>query len=40
MEVQWMASQLTNNQLLLKECIKQEYEDATGYSDMNNYFER
>lgn len=34
-----MASQLTNNQLLLKECIKQEYEDATGYSDMNNYFE-
>lgn len=39
MEVQWMASQLTNNQLLLKECIKQEYEDATGYSDMNNYFE-
>lgn len=33
-----MASQLTNNQLLLKECIKQEYEDATGYSDMNNYW--
>lgn len=34
-----MASQLTNNQLLLKECIKQEYEDAVGYSDANNYFE-
>lgn len=34
-----MASQLTNNQLLLKECIKQEYEDAIGYSDINNYFE-
>lgn len=34
-----MASQLTNNQLLLRECIKQEYEDTTGYSDINNYFE-
>src|SRR5574344_125016 len=39
MEEHKMASQLTNNQLLLKECIKQEYEDAVGYSDANNYFE-
>ena len=32
-------AQLTNNQLLLKECIKQEYEESAGYSDINNYFE-
>ncbi|MCJ0595370.1 AIPR family protein [Enterococcus cecorum] len=34
-----MASQLTNNQLLLKECVKQEYEEATGYNDISSYFE-
>lgn len=30
---------LTNNQILLKECIKQEFEESSGYSDLNNFFE-
>ena len=34
-----MTGQLTNNQVLLKECIKQEYEDNGGYDSINNYFE-
>lgn len=34
-----MAKQLTNNQLLLKECIKQEFSEAEGYADENAYFE-
>lgn len=34
-----MTSKLTNNQLLLKECIMQEYDDAIGYSDVSTYFE-
>lgn len=34
-----MSHQLTNNQLLLEECIKQEFEEASEYSDINNYFE-
>ncbi len=34
-----MVSQLTNNHLLLKECIKQEYEEVIGYSDVNTCFE-
>ena len=34
-----MSRQLTNNQLLLEECIKQEFEEVSGYSDISNYFE-
>lgn len=34
-----MATQLTNNQILLKECFKQEFEESSGYNDINNYFE-
>ena len=30
---------LTNNQILLKECIKQEYEESTGYVNINSFFE-
>lgn len=30
---------LTNNQILLNECIKQEYEESMGYSNENSYFE-
>lgn len=29
----------TNNQILLNECIKQEYEESTGYSNENLFFE-
>lgn len=34
-----MATQLTNNQILLKECIKQEFDESSGYNDISNYFE-
>lgn len=34
-----MESQQTNNQILLKECFKQEYEESSGYKDLNTYFE-
>lgn len=34
-----MATQLTNNQILLKECIKQEFEESSGYNDISTYFE-
>lgn len=30
---------LTNNQILLKECIKQEFEDSSGYADISTFFE-
>ena len=30
---------LTNNQILLRECIKQEYEESTGYADISSFFE-
>ncbi len=30
---------LTNNQILLKECIKQEYEDTSEYADIDTCFE-
>ena len=33
------ADSLSNNQILLRECIKQEYEDSTGYSDIGSFFE-
>ncbi|MCT7767720.1 MAG: AIPR family protein [Lactobacillus iners] len=34
-----MATQLTNNQILLKECIKQEFDESSGYNDLSTYFE-
>ncbi|EEX73430.1 AIPR family protein [Leptotrichia hofstadii] len=34
-----MSQNLTNNQILLKECIKQEFADSVGYKDVNSYFE-
>ena len=34
-----MSEQLTNNQLLLKECIKQEFEDNGSFTSQNDYFE-
>ena len=34
-----MGTQLTNNQILLKECINQEFNESNGYKDLNNYFE-
>lgn len=34
-----MAGQLTNNQVLLMECVKQEFEDNGGYATINDYFE-
>ena len=34
-----MSQNLTNNQILLKECIKQEFADSAGYKDVNSYFE-
>ncbi len=34
-----MSQNLTNNQILLKECIKQEFADSAGYKDINSYFE-
>ncbi len=30
---------LTNNQLLLRECIKQEFQESNGYTDVNLFFE-
>ena len=30
---------LTNNQLLLRECIKQEFDDSIGYADISEFFE-
>ena len=34
-----MAKNMTNNQVLLKECIKQEFSEATIYSNESVYFE-
>ncbi|MDE6017109.1 MAG: AIPR family protein, partial [Acetatifactor sp.] len=34
-----MAKRLTNNQLLLKECIQQEYEESDLYESKDTYFE-
>lgn len=34
-----MANQLSNNQVLLRECVKQEFEDNGGYATINDYFE-
>ena len=34
-----MVTQLTNNQILLKECFKQEFEESSGYKDLNTFFE-
>lgn len=34
-----MSGQLTNNQVLLKECIKQELEDNGSFTSLNNFFE-
>lgn len=34
-----MSKKLSNNQILLKECIKQEFDDSIGYSNENDYFE-
>ena len=34
-----MAEQLTNNQVLLKECINQEFAENGGYATINDYFE-
>lgn len=34
-----MAKDLTNNQLLLRECVKQEYSESEGYTDESAYFE-
>lgn len=34
-----MGTQSTNNQILLKECIKQEFEESSGYKDVSTYFE-
>ena len=34
-----MPEQLSNNQVLLKECVKQEFEDNGGYATINDYFE-
>ncbi len=30
---------LTNNQILLRECVKQEFEESSGYIDIASYFE-
>jgi abortive infection phage resistance protein abiU len=34
-----MGSQSTNNQILLDECIKQEFDESSGYNDISTYFE-
>lgn len=34
-----MANKLTNNQILLQECIKQEFEENDTYDDISTYFE-
>ena len=31
--------QLTNNQILLRECIQQEFEESTEYTDQGAFFE-
>lgn len=31
-----MSQNLTNNQILLKECIKQEFADSAGYKDIDS----
>ena len=33
------TNSLTNNQILLRECIKQEFDDSTGYADISTFFE-
>lgn len=33
------ANSLTNNQILLRECIKQEFEDSSDYADISAFFE-
>ncbi len=30
---------LTNNQILLRECVKQDFEESSGYADIGTYFE-
>ena len=34
-----MPEQLTNNQVLLKECIKQDFDENSEYASVNDYFE-
>ena len=34
-----MAKNLTNNQLLLKECITQDYKESNTYTDLSSFFE-
>lgn len=34
-----MRGQLTNNQILLKECITQEFKESSEFNDLNTYFE-
>ena len=34
-----MAKKLSNNQLLMKECVHQEFLDFGLYDDENSYFE-
>ena len=34
-----MEKNLTNNQVLLKECIEQDYKENNTYSDINTFFE-
>ena len=34
-----MAKNMTNNQVLLRECIKQEFSEATIYANESVYFE-
>ena len=34
-----MAKELTNNQLLLKECIRQEFSDSPIYTEEATFFE-
>ena len=33
------SNNLSNNQILIRECIKQEFEDSSGYSDLDSFFE-
>ena len=33
-----MAEQLTNNQVLLKECINQEFAENGGYATVNDFY--
>lgn len=34
-----MSTQLTNNQILLKECVAQEFSESVGYQDEASFFE-